>query len=220
MDIVKREVMLSLNCHGIASVKSFDSERQTIVATMAYSKTYYRRNEKGLYSPKTVAYPILMDCPMIVLGGGGGRVTFPVGAGDNCLILFNDRDLDNWFAGATSGPVATPRAHSFSDAIALVGLNQIPIEDYDTERARFEYNGAFVAVGKTGKVLVGNATQNLRDTLQDLMTAISSLNTLLGTAFGTNAVNGSPLYAGWAAGLSPVTTALNAVNTQIGALLE
>lgn len=119
----KYGIFTDLNCHQIATIKTFNATQQTAVAECVYKRTYFDPNPAtGVYGPTLVDYPLLADCPVICLGGGTGALTFPIAAGDECLVLFNDRDIDNWFAGAKGGPVATDRAHSFSDGIILVGL--------------------------------------------------------------------------------------------------
>lgn len=127
----KKDILISLNCHAIATVQSFDSEAQTVTATINYTKSFMQRQEDGSYIPVAQNYPILLDVPIIILGGGNASLTFPIAKGDECLILFNDRDIDNWFNGQNTLPPATSRLHSFSDGIALVGFRDIA--SYDTD---------------------------------------------------------------------------------------
>ena len=52
-------------------------------------------------------------------------LTFPVSEGDQCLLIFSQRSIDNWHKlGGIQDPVEDkyPRAHSLSDAIAILGL--------------------------------------------------------------------------------------------------
>jgi len=71
-------------------------------------------------------YPPLIDVPVLVLGGGNGAITFPIQQGDECIILFNDRELDNWFQNGGVQTYSTSRTHDLSDGIALVGLRSLP----------------------------------------------------------------------------------------------
>lgn len=132
----RRDTLLGLNCHHVGTVQSFNPANQTAQITINYKKTYFRSNDLGTVEPILVDYPIIIDVPVIVLGGGNGAITFPIEPGDECLVLFNDRDIDNWFSsGSTSAGNATPRLHSFSDAIALVGVRSIPnvLPSYSTD---------------------------------------------------------------------------------------
>lgn len=77
--------------------------------------------------------PVLINVPVIFPQGGGFSLTFPVGVGDECLILFAERSIDNWHE---SGGVQNPQAwrmHNLSDAICFVGMNSKPkkISNFD-----------------------------------------------------------------------------------------
>lgn len=204
-NLLMKQIMLSLNCHAIATIKSFDSVKRTVSAKIIYNKTFYKSEADGTRNPYYVEYPILLDCPVIILGGGASSLTFPISAGDTCLMLFNDRDIDNWVAGANSGPPATGRLHSLSDGIALVGF--ITPSAYDTNRAVLRNGPTYVGVSST-KVKIANGNTTLNAVLQDLVTAIKNIIT-------TNCVLGAPVT------LSPASmTAMTAMATEIGGLLE
>lgn len=125
LNLFRKGIFLDLNAHHIGKIQSFDPLKQTASVTINYKKTFFLPNAIGVYEPKAVDYPILTDCPVICLGGGNGALTFPIATGDDCVILFNDRDIDKWFQGSSSSPVATPRLHSFSDGLILVGLRSL-----------------------------------------------------------------------------------------------
>jgi len=213
MDTVKREVKIEINCHAVARIESFNPEKQTVEAKISYTKTYYKKDGDGNLVPYAVAYPLLLDCPAIIIGGGGGSLTFPIANGDECLILFNDRDLDNWVSGSNNSQPEIPTLHSLSDGIALVGLRTYKgePEEYDMERAVLEYNGAIVAVGKNGKVLVKNTATDLKAAIDSLVTALDTFATSTSTAVIEPT-------------LGPAATALKAalvtVSTNIGNILE
>lgn len=205
MDLVKKDIMLSLNCHAIATVESFDPENITVTATINYTKTYFKVDPTtNISSPYQVSYPLLMDCPAIILSGGTAGVSFPISPGDQCLILFNDRDIDNWFAGATTGPVATPRYHSLSDALALVGFPDT-LAAYDPNRAVL-FNGTTGVGVSSSKVKIFNQLFTLNTLLQNILTQLEVLA-------NTVSVPGNPLNPA-------VATALTALGVQLGELLE
>lgn len=207
LEMIKTEMMLQMNCHAIGTVQSFDASNQTAQVTINYQKTYFRGANLG--EPSYVDYPVLVDSPVVILSGGPAQLTFPIAAGDTCLVLFNDRDIDNWFASGQVMPLKTQRMHSFSDALVLVGIRSLknPVEDYDTERASLAYGETRVAVGEE-KVLIENETTTLLTVLEGLIDVIKNLST-------TNAAVGVPCL------LSPATiTQLESYKTTIGELLE
>lgn len=137
LDLYTKDILLRLNVHHIGTIDSFDPTKQTASATINYKKTFFEPDPlTGAYEPKLVDYPPLIDCPVMFLGGGTSYMSFPVKKGDECFIFFNDRDIDKWFtSGQTGSAVATPRLHSFSDAIILVGIRSISksIENFDPD---------------------------------------------------------------------------------------
>lgn len=77
------------------------------------------------YEPGTddgwIELPLLVDVPIIFPRGGGCTLTFPVKAGDECLLIFADRCIDFWWqSGGVQKPVDM-RMHDLSDAFAIVG---------------------------------------------------------------------------------------------------
>ena len=208
LNLHKKEIMLALNCHAVATVQSFNSTLQTVTATLNYQRTQNVRDSvTGIYSTVLQSYPILVDVPVLIPHGGSASLTFPVAAGDQCLILFNDRDIDNWFQGNNNSGPATTRLHSFSDGFALIGPRSMNSADasYDTTRAVLKNGSTLVGVGSS-HVKIANAGTTLNTLLQTLITDLKALTVVVSGSSGT---------------VSPTTVAaLTAVATQIGNLLE
>lgn len=217
----KKDIMLNLNCHHIGTVQVFNPLLQTASATINYQKTFFQFNNlTGQYQPMPGSYTVIAEAPVICLGGGSGALTFPIKSGDECLVLFNDRDLDNWFTGGTGSPNATARLHSYSDAIILVGLRSIPniLLNYDTTRVVLR-NGiggtTMVGVGPS-LVKIANVTTTLNTLLQSLITDIETLVTQ--TALINVSSFGAPPNN--AAAITAVKASLIALGAQISGLLE
>lgn len=235
LDYHKRDILLSLNCHALATIDSFDEATQTATVTINYPKTYQQKSSKkakensAFYDPVNVNYPPLVSCPVYVLGGGKANMTFPIKKGDQCSVLFNDRSIDEWYASGAPAPLSSNRLHSFSDGIVLVGLRSMlnPIEDYDTVRAVLRSGKAAIAVrDDTNKVLVTNDypdnSQTLNSVLQELITAINNLVTATAaiTVTGISSgggVSGPPANA---ATIAAIASTLSTVATKIGTILE
>ncbi|HEY1847068.1 MAG TPA: Gp138 family membrane-puncturing spike protein [Buttiauxella sp.] len=98
-------------------IQSFDPE--TVTCAVAPAIKGARTESDG--SVNSVSYPLLVDVPVIFPRGGGCTLTFPVAAGDECLLIFADRAIDFWWqSGSTQEPVNT-RQHSLSDAFVIPG---------------------------------------------------------------------------------------------------
>ena len=176
----------------------------------------------GKYDSVLKEYPTLIDCPVIILGGGPTHLTFPIAKGDECLLLFNDRDIDNWHQGSTSSANATARLHSFSDAIALVGVNSAPhaVTSYDTTRAVLSNGTTLVGIG-TSLIKIANNSYTLNGLLQTLITDVKALVTATAAITVTCAASGSPSGPPInASAINNVTSQLTSVANQIGQLLE
>jgi hypothetical protein len=118
----KRDTQLSINCIQIGIIQAFDSARQTATIQLAIKQV---KEIKPDGTRVLVEYPLLLQCPVVTLFGGVDFMSMPVTVGDNCIVFFNDREIDNWF---TDGGVQAPtsgRAHDLSDAIALVGVRSL-----------------------------------------------------------------------------------------------
>lgn len=185
LDLFKKEILLGFNCHHVGTIQSFDSVKQLAQVTINYTKTFFEPDASGVYSPKQVNYPILIDSPVICIGGGGGSLTFPIAKGDECLVLFNDRDIDNWFNGSSNSAVATGRLHSFSDAIILVGVrslaNVITAYNANATELRNKAGNVKVSITNTEVTLAHGANTLVLNSDKLLITLGSS-----GTSFELN----------------------------------
>lgn len=248
LNLLKKDINLGLSCHHVGTIQSFDATTQRANVTVNYKQTYFETDLQGNYEPKLVDYPIALDCPVIVLGGGTYSLTFPITVGDECLLLFNDRDLDNWLTtSSTTNGVASPRLHSFSDAIALVGLRSIlnVVAAYSSSEASLRDVTGLIKVGvdsstaflKSGltqvvagaaKVNIQNAAFNLNTILQQEITQLQNLTTQLSTLITTIQtitvasvpIDNSAAFVPIGVAVAAIQTALGTVGTSLGSLLE
>lgn len=225
LNLLKKEILFDLQAHHVGTIQSFNSVKQTVTATINYTQTFFQLNtESGLYDNVETAYPVLVDCPIVVLSGGPVAFTLPIAKGDECLLLFNDRDIDNWFNGSYVGPPNSSRAHSFSDAFALVGVNSLAnvIQAYDTVRALVTNGTVMLGINpSTNKVTLTNGT-SLNSLLQNLLTQLQNLTTALGvlTVTGITGGIGTSGVPTNATTITGIGTNIGTIATQIGGLLE
>ena len=209
LDVHKREIFMDMNCHAIGTVQSFDPESQTVRATINYKQAFEGVDADGKTQDEYLDYPLLLDVPVVVMSGGQANLTMPNAQGDECLILFNDRDIDNWFQGGGVTKLSSFRLHSFSDGIALIGVHSLAksVKNYDGTRAVLRNGNASVGVGLE-KIQIKNETKNLATILQTLLTALAAGTTV-------NTVPGSPAAFGLV-----LVAAINQAVTDLGGLLE
>lgn len=107
--------MLRVSLPGI--IQSFDPDACTCTVQPAISGQ--KADDNGKY--QSVPLPLLVDVPVIFPRGGGCTITFPVNAGDECLIVFSDRCIDFWWQNGGIQEPVDPRQHDLSDAFAIIG---------------------------------------------------------------------------------------------------
>ena len=172
------EVAKNVNCVRIGSIIDFNPANQTATVQIAQQKV-------TSISPTGVrtlqSFAPLVSVPVFVLGGGGLSATFPITQGDECLVLFNDREIDNWLlAGGTETAPTTPRLHDLSDGMCFVGFRSYPrsLAGYSTNSAqlRTDDGAAYWEVTAAG-VLNGVSPTSINLTAPQVnITASDSVN--------------------------------------------
>lgn len=129
----KNDLKTTFNCIQIGEIKAFDPAKQ-IASIQLVLKQVSAIAPDG--TKTLVDHPLLLECPVMTLFGGNSFINLPITIGDNCIVLFNDREIDNWvYNGGTQTPT-TQRKHDISDAIAIVG-----IRNFQNSLANFLANG-------------------------------------------------------------------------------
>lgn len=203
MEIAQEAIMSRLNCHNIGRILEFDSATQTCTVEMMQIKQF---NEQAF-----IPAPIT-QVPLIILGAGGGHITMPNPVGTICLLLFLDRNIDNFMETGEAYVPETSRMHDFTDCIALSTFTTLanPLSNYDDEAISIFNEGLIEEVQKLSyikvypniiqiqtadsanitlndKVSINNSSQNLGTLIESLITAIEGLtvNTTTGAVMQT-----------------------------------
>jgi len=93
----------------------------------SYNPTIKQASVKPLIKLKVnnevLGYPVIDNVPVIFQGTKDAVITFPIAAGDGCLILFSEQDMEN-FLSSTGNEVepGDNRRYSVNDAICIPGL--------------------------------------------------------------------------------------------------
>ena len=189
LESLRYGIFSDLNCHEVGILEEIDYNTQLASVRIAHQRVV----ENMPSTSGRVDYPVLKGVPLMVLGGGDGSLRFPFKVGDSCLLFFNDKDLDNWAVTGSIGPLASDRKHSFSDAVALVGLRSLanPLADYSPERTELTHASTVISLGD--KVRIENATKSLFTVLDSLVDIVGTLSSGVGVA------PGNPIYPGLSA---------------------
>lgn len=167
----KNTVFKDLNVMRIGIVQDFDSIKQTATIQLV-DKIVFRKFDGT--ETNTQDYAPLVDCPIFMPYSNNGGLTFSINKGDECVVMFNDRDIDNWFSSGSISEPNTSRFHSFSDAIAFIGIKSMlhNIKDYNNNATTISYQKSKIQL--TDKIHLANATQNFK-TLLDLLISYQQL---------------------------------------------
>ena len=171
LNLFREEIFTNLNCHGIGTIQSFNVTTQRAEISIAYSRQVDNQTATKGRAP----YPLLLEVPVMILGGGKGSIRFPIQSGDSCLLFFNDRDIDNWIEGGDGNLLNSDRKHSFGDAFALIGPRNSAnaLTDYNSERTELAHDKTFVSL--KDKVRIKNSVTDLYTVINGLFTELAAL---------------------------------------------
>ena len=110
---------LRVSCPGI--IQSYDEASQTVTVQPAI-RDKIRLN--GNVTDESL--PLLVDVPVYFPSGGGYSLTFPIVAGDECLVVFGDSCIDAWWQSGGVQNQLDKRRHDLSDGFAFVGFKSKP----------------------------------------------------------------------------------------------
>jgi len=208
-------ILADFFCHRIGIIQSFD--KNTLTASIKLvdkgRAKGMEETENGALKQNDVLYdlPLLTDCPVVIIGGGGGFLNSPIQAGDACLVAFNDRDIDNWSVNGGVNVPNTIRMHDISDGIAIVGLysQTNALQNYIDNAFGLQYKQAKIMIDNTGKIDISNKSNTLKVILQDLVNAVKNIKCL------------NPNTGSYNLPVDPATiTALETITNQLSSLLK
>lgn len=128
-------------------VQSFDAVLQLASVQPAIKRIFKTADgTTEILTPNDL--PVLINVPVIFPRGGGFSLTFPVAKGNECLLVFCERSIDNWHKFGTVREPGARRFHHLSDATAFVGLSSIPnkVPNYDPTNMELKADDGSVSI--------------------------------------------------------------------------
>ena len=186
LENVKRDVSTAINCTQIGTIQSYDSGTQLATIKIAL-KQVVSISDDGVKSIRE--YPMLIECPVFTLYGGADFISMPITSGDSCIIMFCDKQIDNWLNSGDGHAPNIDRVHDLSDGIALVGIKPLTdsISGIISDGISINHNNGSSKIDLKDNLIESTAilfdhTGNCNITGN--VTVNGSL-TILGTTFGT-----------------------------------
>lgn len=157
---VVEKVGKELNCMRVGIVQAFYPDDLTADVLIANKKTI-NLNSDGTQNVKNYALIRAKVCYCTPF------ITYPIKKGDECVLLFSDREIESWFINGEVNTEGYPRLHDLTDAIAVVGLRSLPnmitiLQDalhlfYGNSDIQLKENQ--ININSTLLSIVGNTTQ-------------------------------------------------------------
>ena len=120
-DSLKEELMFRMHCCMPCIVQAYDREKQTVDCQPLIRERIIAETGQIQY----VQYPLLINVPVVQYTFGTARLRFPIKEGDECLVIFSDLAIDNWWIeGSIQNPVEQ-RRHDLSDGFAIFGITNL-----------------------------------------------------------------------------------------------
>lgn len=119
MEGIVQRTGYELNCMRVGIVQEFYPDDLTVDVLIANKKTL-GLNPDGTQNVKDfplIRAKIVYSSPFI---------TFPINTGDECILLFSDREIESWFINGEVNPEGYSRIHAFTDAVAIFGIRSLP----------------------------------------------------------------------------------------------
>lgn len=109
------DIMFRTRCAIPAIIQSYNPSQNTVEAQPAIRERLVMEDGSIQY----LNLPLLINVPVVFPTSGSCSITFPISRGDECLIIFSDLAIDNfWTSGSIQNPIEV-RRHDLSDGIAI-----------------------------------------------------------------------------------------------------
>ena len=119
LDGLCQKIGYELNCMRIGIVQEFFKDELTADILIANKKTL-GLNKDG--TQKVADFPLIRAKVVYC----NPYITYPIKKGDECVMLFSDREIESWFINGDVNTEGYPRMHDKTDAVALFGLRSLP----------------------------------------------------------------------------------------------
>ena len=124
-------------------------------------------------------YPVIPRVPVIQPRTAVARINFPVKPGDLCLLVFADRNIENWIAsdGAAPKEVNDVRMHDLSDAYAILGAypEKIAAPSKNPDALSIEVNAGTKIALTNGSVEILSLFDDILVELDVILTNVQAL---------------------------------------------
>lgn len=147
------DIMFRIRCAIPAIVQSYDPSTNTVEAQPAIRERLVMEDGSIQY----LNLPLLINVPVVFPTSMSAGVTYPINPGDECLVIFSDLAIDNfWTSGSIQNPIEV-RRHDLSDGIAIPCCLSVTRARGSTGTLRMAMGNSVVDLsGASAKLSVGD----------------------------------------------------------------
>jgi len=198
------KALCDVNTAMPARVVSYNAGKNLAVVQPAFQRKYKSENS-------AINLPTISNVPVMFQRQGDAQLTFPVNAGDQGLLIFNQRSIDSWIDEGGEVDPQDSRKFALSDAVFLPGLHAQSsplVRKGASTSTELRYKDTFLEIKENGNVILNIKDQSfieayndgkfkIRNSDEELFTILSELLQILGTTttntiFGPMRLNDHP----------------------------
>lgn len=137
-------------CHRVGTITKFDPQRLVV---------NIRLLDKMTFRDMVDDYTELVDIPIIINGIDDSHLTFGDITGSECLVHFNDTDIDLWHETGEAYEPNTARIHDWNDGFAELRPYSTPhLFNYDLAGTVLERKNCKVRLLDNGAIEITNGS--------------------------------------------------------------
>lgn len=112
---IMNEVMFRLKCCVPGVIQSYDPTKNVVEVQPSIRERMVSSEGQVFFTQ----LPLLVNVPVVFPSTSTSQITFPINKNDECIVIFSDSAIDNfWLHGSVQNPVEI-RRHDLSDGIAI-----------------------------------------------------------------------------------------------------
>ena len=152
LEMYGRKLSAGFNCHRVGKIIAFNSNDLTCDIKLL---------DKIANDNFEQEYGVIYGVPLLIYGTESAGLTFGDVTGSECLVHFNDTDIDNWLkTGETYAPNSL-RQHDFNDGFAELRLYDKQAAqnfNYDTQATVLRNGNCTVRLTDAGVIEISNGS--------------------------------------------------------------
>lgn len=197
-ELQERSIQYDTNCHRVGRIVAFNKNELTCDVQLLELMDNVTTGSQN--------FAIIKQLPLIIEGNDNSHLTWGNIVGSECLIHFNDRDIDNWFKTGEEYLPNTTRMHNFSDGfVTLRPRSKGKIFAYFENGVEIKNGNTVIHLNDDGTVEITNGTSTI--TMNGGTVAITGNVTVSGDITATGTITGdTDVVAGTISGKGHVHT--------------